>query len=102
MAQLSEKSKIQLDIKTLIGIVLGIITVAGVWFDLTAKISAIESSIMRIEYNQGLNDEFRIKWPRGEMGALPDDAKQDLRIEYLQRDVEKLQNIIEEIEKKNK
>ena len=101
MAQLSEKSKIQLDIKTLIGIVLGIITVAGVWFDLTAKISAIESSIMRIEYNQGLNDEFRIKWPRGEMGALPDDAKQDLRIEYLQRDVEKLQNIIEEIEKKN-
>ena len=49
-----------------------------------------------------VNDEFRIKWPRGEMGALPDDAKQDLRIEYLQRDVEKLQNIIEEIEKKNK
>ena len=27
-----------------------------------------------------LNEEFRIKWPRGEMGALPDDAKQDLRM----------------------
>ena len=31
-----------------------------------------------------MNSEFRVKWPRGELGALPDDAKQDLRIEYLQ------------------
>ncbi len=35
------------------------------------------------------------------MGALPDDAKQDLRIEYLQKDVEKLQQLIEEL-KENK
>ena len=34
------------------------------------------------------------------MGALPDDAKQDLRIEYLQKDVEKLQEIIEELKEK--
>tara|TARA_B100001113_G_scaffold233432_1_gene191768 strand:- start:2126 stop:2428 length:303 start_codon:yes stop_codon:yes gene_type:complete len=100
MDELSEKSQVKLDIKTLIGIVIGIVTVAGIWFDLTAKISNIEASIMRLEYNQTLNDEFRIKWPRGEMGALPDDAKQDLRIEYLQKDVEKLQEIIEELKEK--
>tara|TARA_B100001079_G_C16221443_1_gene430456 strand:- start:332 stop:634 length:303 start_codon:yes stop_codon:yes gene_type:complete len=100
MEELSEKSQVKLDIKTLIGIVIGIVTVAGIWFDLTAKISNIEASIMRLEYNQTLNDEFRIKWPRGEMGALPDDAKQDLRIEYLQKDVEKLQEIIEELKEK--
>jgi len=100
MEELSEKSQVKLDIKTLIGIVIGIVTVAGIWFDLTAKISNIEASIMRLEYNQTLNDEFRIKWPRGEMGALPDDAKQDLRIEYLQKDVEKLQSIIEELKDK--
>jgi hypothetical protein len=97
---LDEKSKVQLDIKTLIGIIIGIISVAGIWFDLTAKISTIDSQLVRLEYNQTLNDEFRIKWPRGEMGALPDDAKQDLRIEYLQKDVEKLIKIIEEIKDK--
>ena len=97
---LSEKSEVKLDIKTLIGIVIGIVTVAGIWFDLTAKIGNIESTLVRLEYNQGLNDEFRIKWPRGEMGALPDDAKQDLRIEYLQKDVEKLQAIIDELKDK--
>jgi len=101
MEELSEKSQIKLDIKTLVGIVLGIVSIAGIWFDLTGKISIIESSIMRLEYNQTLNDEFRIKWPRGEMGALPDDAKQDLRIEYLQKDVEKIQEIIEQLKSKN-
>jgi hypothetical protein len=100
MNELSEKSEVKLDIKTLIGIVVGIISIAGIWFDLTAKISNIDTSLVRLEYNQTLNDEFRIKWPRGEMGALPDDAKQDLRIEYLQKDVEKLQSIIEELKKK--
>jgi len=94
---LSEKSEVKLDIKTLIGIIIGIISIAGIWFDLTAKISAIDTTLVRLEYNQTLNDEFRIKWPRGEMGALPDDAKQDLRIEYLQDDVKKLQEIIEEL-----
>ncbi len=100
MAELSEKSEVKLDIKTLIGIVVGIISIAGIWFDLTAKISNIDTSLVRLEYNQTLNDEFRIKWPRGEMGALPDDAKQDLRIEYLQKDVEKLIATIEELKAK--
>ena len=98
MSELSEKSEVKLDIKTLIGIVIGIVTIAGIWFDLTAKISEIESSLVRLEYNQTLNDEFRIKWPRGEMGALPDDAKQDLRIEYLQKDIQDMQSLIKELQ----
>ena len=98
MSELSEKSEVKLDIKTLVGIVIGIVTIAGIWFDLTAKISEIEGSLVRLEYNQSLNDEFRIKWPRGEMGSLPDDAKQDLRIEYLQKDIEELQTLIKEMQ----
>lgn len=97
MNELSDKSEVKLDIKTLVGIVVGIVTIAGIWFDLTAKISEIDSSLVRLEYNQTLNDEFRIKWPRGEMGALPDDAKQDLRIEYLQKEIEELQDLIKEL-----
>ena len=97
MNELSDKSEVILDIKTLVSIVIGIVTIAGIWFDLTAKISEIDSSLVRLEYNQTLNDEFRIKWPRGEMGALPDDAKQDLRIEYLQKEIEELQELIKEL-----
>ena len=80
---LGEKSKVQLDIKALIGMVLGVISIAGVWFSLTAEISQLQLDVIRMQDDVELNHEFRVKWPRGEMGALPDDAKQDLRIEYL-------------------
>jgi hypothetical protein len=36
------------------------------------------------------NTEFRIKWPRGEMGALPADAEQFMLIEHIAGELEKL------------
>ena len=101
MEELSEKSQIKLDIKTLVGIVIGIVSIAGIWFDLTGKISIIESSIMRLEYNQTLNDEFRIKWPRGLMGSLPADSEQFMLIEDLYKTTEKL-TINQEMNTSNK
>jgi hypothetical protein len=43
-----------------------------------------------------MNSEFRIKWPRGELGALPDDAEQNLRLLYTEKYQSKL---IEDVEK---
>ena len=100
MAHLSETSKVSLDIKAVIGAVVGIVSIAGVWFTLTAEIAQLQLDVIRMQDAVALNEEFRIKWPRGEMGALPDDAKQDLRIEYLQDDVKKLQELIEELKEK--
>jgi len=42
------------------------------------------------------NTEFRIKWPRGEMGALPADAEQFMLIEHLAGELEKLTSNIEQ------
>ena len=98
---LNEKSKVQLDIKALIGMVVGIISIAGVWFSLTAEISQLQIDVMRMQDDVELNHEFRVKWPRGEMGALPDDAKQDLKIEYLQKEVEVLRLKVRELELEN-
>ena len=41
------------------------------------------------------NTEFRIKWPRGEMGSLPADSEQFMLIEHLATELEKLQTDIE-------
>lgn len=98
---LNEKSKVQLDIKSLIGMVVGIISIAGVWFTLTAEISQLQIDVMRMQDDVELNHEFRVKWPRGEMGALPDDAKQDLKLEYLQKEVEVLRLKVRELELTN-
>ena len=96
--ELSEKSKVSLDIKAVIGDVAGIISVASVWFTLTAEIAQLKLDIVRMQDAVKLNEEFRIKWPRGEMGALPDDAKQDLKIIYLQDDVNQLKYIVKALE----
>ena len=98
MAELSEKSKVQLDVKALIGMVVGVISIAGDWFTLTAEIAQLQLDVVRMHDAVELNEEFRIKWPRGEMGALPDDAKQDLKIEYLQKEVEQLKEVVKELE----
>ncbi len=90
MEEINESSKLSLDIKAVVGAIAGIVSIAGVWFTLTAEIAQLQLDVVRMQDAVKLNEEFRIKWPRGEMGALPDDAKQDLRIMYLQDDVENL------------
>jgi hypothetical protein len=87
---INDSSQVKLDVKSLVGIILAILSIAGVWFSLTAQLSQLQLDVVRMQDAVGMNSEFRIKWPRGELGALPDDAKQDLRIEYLQKDLEEL------------
>lgn len=101
MDELTEKSKVSLDIKAVIGAVVGIVSIASVWFTLTAEIAQLQLDVIRMQDAVALNEEFRIKWPRGEMGALPDDAKQDLRILYLQEDVNELKKVVKELEIEN-
>lgn len=96
--KLSEASKVSLDIKAVIGAVIGIVSIAGVWFTLTAEIAQLQLDVVRMQDAVKLNEEFRIKWPRGEMGALPDDAKQDLKIAYLQEDVHDLEKVVKDLE----
>jgi hypothetical protein len=97
-SEISEKSKVSLDVKAVIGAVAGIISIAGVWFTLTAEIAQLQLDVIRMQDAVELNEEFRVKWPRGEMGALPDDAKQDLRIMYLQDDVDQLKYVVKALE----
>ena len=101
MEELSDKSQVKLDLKALVGMIVGIVSIAGVWFTLTAEISQLQLDVVRMHDAVELNEEFRIKWPRGEMGALPDDAKQDLKIEYLQKEVEQLKEVVKSLEIEN-
>ena len=96
--EITETSKVSLDVKAIIGAVVGIVSIAGVWFTLTAEIAQLQIDVMRMQDAVELNEEFRVKWPRGEMGALPDDAKQDLKIEYLKEDVEYLKQVVKQLE----
>ena len=88
---LKETSQVTIDIKSLVGVVALLLSIAGVYFSLTAEINQMQLDVIRLQDSVALNEEFRIKWPRGELGALPDDAVQDLNISYLQSGQNKIQ-----------
>jgi hypothetical protein len=93
---LRENSQLTIDVKSLVGILAMMLSVAGVYFTLTGQINQLQLDVIRLQDSVALNEEFRIKWPRGELGALPDDAVQDLNIKYLQGAVDKIQNEYDE------
>ncbi len=95
--KIKETSRISMDVKTIVALIFGLVSVAGVWFNLTAEISQLQITVMRMESDVELNHEFRVKWPRGELGSLPDDAEQNLKIQYLQSDLEELEKELKEI-----
>tara|TARA_Y100000361_G_scaffold114495_1_gene104981 strand:- start:338 stop:751 length:414 start_codon:yes stop_codon:yes gene_type:complete len=76
-----------------------IIAVAGmaVWgyFGLTSKISQLEIDVMRMKDSVTMNSEFRVKWPLGQLGALPDDAEQNMRLRFIEADVSILENHVD-------
>ena len=78
----------------LIGGILAIAVQAGiaVWWasGVNSKMFHMDHELMKLNMNVEQNTEFRILWPRGEMGALPDDVKQDSAIQVLQAEVERL------------
>jgi len=95
MAELSENTKFNVNVKTIIAICAGLLSIAGVYFTLIAEIQQMHLDLMRMESELEMNSEFRIKWPRGELGALPDDAEQNMRLIYLEKYQEKAVNDID-------
>ena len=97
---ISQSSMVNLDLKTLVGIVILVLAMGAGYFKLQGQIATLQLDVVRMQDQVSMNTEFRIKWPRGELGALPDDAKQDLKIEYLQKELFDLREDLEELEDK--
>ena len=100
--RVSSESAVSMPIKNLIAII-GAVAV-GVWayFGVIERLNKLETNTTLLEKDllqaeEGLssdiekNNEFRIKWPRGDMGSLPADSEQFMLIEFLSGQVESIQ-----------
>ena len=88
--KVSDSSVISIPLRNLIAIIIGVSVAVSGYFALTQRLDMIEkdTDIMKVFVDQ--NSEFRVKWPRGELGALPDDAEQNMRLNHLEKQLEKL------------
>ena len=103
---ISDSTAISMPMKNLIAIVIAVATGVWAYFGVLERITMLETkstlaekdltqAVERIEDDLGKNTEFRIKWPRGEMGSLPADSEQFMLIEDLYGSVEKMEKHIE-------
>jgi len=88
--KISEATTVSTDIKSITAIIFGV--AVGVWsyFGLQEKLNKHDTRLELMEKDLEENTEFRIKWPRGEMGSLPADSEQFMLIEDLYKSTEKL------------
>ena len=104
---LSDNTAISMPMRNLLSIIAAV--AVGVWayFGVLERITILETNsklaekdlnqhVERLESDLKKNTEFRIKWPRGEMGALPADGEQFMLIEDLYKSVEKIEKNLEQ------
>ena len=90
----SDKTKFAMPVRNLISLVASV--AVGVWayFGIIERLNRIETNNILMQADLIKNTEFRIKWPRGDLGSLPADAEQFMLIEHLSGEFDKLlQNI---------
>ena len=94
-AKLNENTEVALPLRNIISMVAAASLATWAYFGLIERLNTLETNqtMMRADLEQ--NTEFRIKWPRGEMGSLPADSEQFMLIEHLSGELEKLQTDIE-------
>ena len=92
---ISDKTAVSMPMRNLLAILSA--TAVGVWafFVIQERLNTLETRVTLSESDLTKNTEFRIKWPRGEMGQLPADNEQYMLLEFLSGQTESIQEEME-------
>ena len=106
--KISDQTSISMPMRNLLSIMAAV--AIGVWayFGVTERITMLETksqlaekdvnqAVERLESEQTKNSEFRIKWPRGELGSPPADSEQFMLIEHIAGQIEKISERMEDM-----
>ena len=92
---IGEEARVQMPMKTVASLI--VIVAMGVWgyFGIVEKLNQHSTRLELMEKDLTENTDFRIKWPRGQLGSLPADSEQFMMIEDLYKTTDKLNKHIE-------
>ncbi len=92
---ISEEAAVQMPMKTVASLIALVAIGTWAYFGLHETLNAHSTKIELMQKDLSENTEFRIKWPRGQLGALPADSEQFMMIEDLYKTTDKLNKHIE-------
>lgn len=96
MPRVNENTEVSLPLRNIISMIAGASVATWAYFGVIERLNQIETNQTMMQSDVTQNTDFRIKWPRGEMGSLPADSEQFMLIEHIASELEKLQIEIEE------
>ena len=88
--KLGEDQAVQMPMKTVISLIVIVALGTMGYFQIVERLNIADTKIKIMEKDLEENTEFRIKWPRGEMGSLPADAEQFMMLEDLYKSVDRI------------
>ena len=94
---ISEEAAVQMPMKTVASLIIIVALGTMGYFQMVERLNIADTRIQIMEKDLEENTEFRIKWPRGEMGSLPADSEQFMMIEDLYKTTDKLNKHIEDM-----
>ena len=92
---ISEEAAVQMPMKTVASLIALVAIGTWAYFGLHETLNKHSTQIELLQKDLIENTEFRIKWPRGQLGALPADSEQFMMIEDLYKTTDKLNSHIE-------
>jgi len=94
--KLSEEAQVQMPMKTVASLITMVAIGTWAYFGIIETQNRLLTKVELMSSDLEMNTEFRIKWPRGQLGSLPADSEQFMMIEDLYKSVDKLQKAIED------
>ena len=93
--KIGEEQAVQMPMKTVISLIVIVALGTMGYFQIVERLNIADTKIKIMEKDLEENTEFRIKWPRGEMGSLPADSEQFMMLEDLYKTTDKINKHIE-------
>ena len=94
--KISDEAAVQMPMKTVASLITLVAIGTWAYFGLIETQNKLLTKVELMSSDLEMNTEFRIKWPRGQLGSLPADSEQFMMIEDLYKSVDKLQKAIED------
>ena len=99
--KISEEAAVQMPMKTVASLIIIVALGTMGYFQIVERLNIADTRLQLMEKDLTENTDFRIKWPRGQLGSLPADSEQYMLIEDLYKTTEKL-TINQEMNTSNK
>ena len=93
--KISEEAAVQMPMKTVASLIAMVAIGTWAYFGIIETQNKLSTEVELMSKDLTENTEFRIKWPRGQLGSLPADSEQFMMIEDLYKTTEKLNTHIE-------